>query len=105
MYDMAYKYSYLGGYNKYSVGRADTLIKYMKPAMEVQKNMVGNNVFFIFTYSDLEGSPHFDAPMFGEKKYVWKQKEFMEFNKKFKATFPNQSNTGIWSVEDAFKNW
>ena len=43
--------------------------------------------------------------MFGEKKYVWKQKEFMEFNKKFKATFPNQSNTGIWSVEDAFDNW
>ena len=105
MYDMAYKYPYIGGYNKYSIGRADTLIKYMKPAMEVQKNMVGNNVFFIFTYSDLEGSPHFDAPMFGEKKYVWKQKEFMEFNKKFKTAFPNQSNTGIWSVEDAFKNW
>ena len=29
----------------------------------------------------------------------------MEFNKKFKTTFPTQSNTGIWSVEDAFKNW
>jgi hypothetical protein len=105
MYDMAYVYPCLGGHNKYSNGRVDTLINGMKSSMKVQKNMVGNDVFFIFTYSDLEKKQYQDAPMFGEKQYVWKKKEFMEFNKKFKTTFPTQSNTGIWSVEDAFKNW
>ena len=50
--------------------------------------------------------------MFGEmvgkdtsKQYIWTKKEFMEFNKMFKDSFPMQTNTGIWCVEDAFKNW
>jgi hypothetical protein len=105
-------YPCLGGHNKYSNGRVDTLINRLRPAMSLQKNMVGDSVYFIFTYSDLEKTPYIDAPMFGEmmlkntsKEYVWNRSEFMEFNREFKKTFTNQTNTGIWSVEDAFKNW
>tara|TARA_R110000787_G_scaffold37940_3_gene96003 strand:+ start:6035 stop:6997 length:963 start_codon:yes stop_codon:yes gene_type:complete len=112
IYDMAYMYPCLGGHNKYSNGRVDTLINRLRPAMSLQKNMVGDSVYFIFTYSDLEKTPYIDAPMFGEmmlkntsKEYVWNRSEFMEFNREFKKTFTNQTNTGIWSVEDAFKNW
>lgn len=115
MYDVCYgAYHILCGHNKYDSTRVAELIKGFKQAMDTQKVMKGNNVYFIFTYSPLDtnkkGKIISHAPMFGEivgkdKEYVWTKKEFLEFNQMFKDSFPNQSNTGIWSVEDAFKNW
>ena len=110
MYDICYgSYKALCGYNKYDSTRVAKLIEGLKQPMGTQKVMKGDKVYFIFTYSSLDtnkkGKIISHAPMFGEEKYCWTKKEFMEFNKMFKDSFPNQSNTGIWSVEDAFKNW
>jgi len=117
MYDICYNpYKALCGHNKYSTTRVSELINGLKQPMNTQKVMKGDSVYFIFTYSSLDTNKQGDvishAPMFGEmvdkdtsKQYIWTKKEFMEFNKMFKDSFPMQTNTGIWCVEDAFKNW
>ena len=106
----------LCGHNKYSPTIVSELINSLKQPMDKQKFMKGDSVYFIFTYSPIDTNKYgkivSHSPMFGEmvgkdtsKQYVWTRKEFMEFNKMFKDTFPNQSNTGIWSYDDVYKNW
>jgi len=121
MYDMCWTDTtskVLCGHNKYDSTRVAKLIEGLKPTMSLKNmNTKSDSIYFIFTYSPLDdttklGKIIIHSPMFGEmlakdtsKQYVWTRKEFMEFNKMFKDTFPNQSNTGIWSYDDVYKNW
>ena len=93
MYDMCYidtTSTILCGHNKYSPTIVSELINSLKQPMDKQKFMKGDSEMVAKDTS---------------KQYVWTRKEFMEFNKMFKDTFPNQSNTGIWSYDDVYKNW
>jgi hypothetical protein len=119
MYDMCYidtTSTILCGHNKYNPTIVSELINSLKQPMDKQKFMKGDSVYFIFTYSPIDTNKYgkivSHSPMFGEmlgkdtsKQYIWTRKEFMEFNKMFKDSFPNQSNTGIWSYDDVYKNW
>ena len=107
MYDMGWEDTklptHLGGPNKYSTERIDTLVNDMSEVIVANKFPITSKSCFTFTYAKGK-TPHADAPMFGEDSLYWTEPQFNEFIEAFiKKT--NCSSVGIWRCSSPFEKW
>ena len=107
MYDMGWEDTklptHLGGPNKYSTERIDTLVSDMSEVIVANKFPITSKSCFTFTYAKGK-TPHADAPMFGEDSLYWDRLQFNQFIKVFRKK-TNCSSVGIWHCESPFAKW
>ena len=107
MYDMGWEDTklptHLGGPNKYSTERIDTLVNDMSEVIVANKFPITSKSCFTFTYAKGK-TPHADAPMFGEDSLYWDRLQFNQFIKVFRKK-TNCSSVGIWHCESPFAKW
>ena len=107
MYDMGWEDTklptHLGGPNKYSTERIDTLVNDMSEVIVANKFPITSKSCFTFTYAKGK-TPHADAPMFGEDSLYWDRLQFNQFIKVFRKK-TNCSSVGIWRCSSPFAKW
>ena len=107
MYDMGWEDTklptHLGGPNKYSTERIDTLVNDMTEVIVANKFPITTKSCFTFTYAKGK-TPHADAPMFGEDSLYWDRLQFNQFIKVFRKK-TNCSSVGIWRCSSPFEKW
>jgi hypothetical protein len=107
MYDMGWEDTklptHLGGPNKYSTERIDTLVNDMSEVIVANKFPITSKSCFTFTYAKGK-TPHADAPMFGEDSLYWDRLQFNQFIKVFRKK-TNCSSVGIWRCSSPFEKW
>ena len=107
MYDMGWEDTklptHLGGPNKYSTERIDTLVNDMSEVIVANKFPITSKSCFTFTYAKGK-TPHADAPMFGEDSLYWDRLQFNQFIKVFRKK-TNCSSVGIWRCSSPFERW
>ena len=105
MYDMGWEDTklptHLGGPNKYSTERIDTLVNDMTEVIVANKFPITSKSCFTFTYAKGK-TPHADAPMFGEDSLYWDRLQFNQFIKVFRKK-TNCSSVGIWRCSSPFE--